>query len=196
MRHFYQDIQGMFRWPEIYERAVRMAPLKSTFVEIGCFKGKSTAFLAVEALNSGKNITIYAIDLWDLNRKIGCSVGEFAANLSPVRNLVYPIVGDSTKVCRLFAKGSVDFVFVDGNHSYPYAKADIRNWWRKLKVGGWMAGDDLIHGGVRKAVEEFFGPECDKSNPDGRWIRSQSPTIWSDRPSNGGMAWWTEPKSE
>lgn len=202
MEHFYQDIQGMFRWPEIYKRAVELAPDKAEFVEIGCFKGKSTACLAVEAFNSGKNIKIHAIDLWDTTRKIGCSVEEFFVNIGPVKGLVNPLKGSSHELHGLFQDNSLDFVFIDGNHSYPAVRADIRNWWRKLKPGGWMAGDDLIHGGVRYAVEEFFGPECSTKHPEGRWIRFQSSSVYHyDKrtgiyPTIGGQVWWTESKHE
>lgn len=200
MDHFYQNIQGMFRWPELYKRAVDLSPKKATFVEIGCFKGRSTAYLAVEVFNSCKDIQIHAIDLWDTSRKIGCSLDEFVSNMTPVLSIVNPIRLDSIEAHKLFPDESLDFVWVDGNHTYPYVLKDIRNWWKKLKVGGWMGGDDLIHGGVRQAVVECFGEECSKENPNGRWIRFQSSDVFfvdkynGVRPTHGGLVWWSESK--
>ncbi len=50
---------------------------------------------------------------------------------------------------------SVDCVFVDGDHSYDAVKNDLRFWWKKVKRGGMMLGDDYWMGGVERAVQEF-----------------------------------------
>jgi predicted O-methyltransferase YrrM len=52
--------------------------------------------------------------------------------------------------------GSLDFVYLDGDHSYEGCKADIHAWLPKLKLGGIMAFHDYndIYG-VRQAVDEF-----------------------------------------
>jgi predicted O-methyltransferase YrrM len=191
----------------MYERAVRMAPDPAFFVEIGCYLGRSTSCLGVEAVNSGKSITIYAIDLWDTSKKIGCTVEEFYKNVEPINKKqmvkIHPMRGDSVALASDFKDKSLDFVWVDGNHNYNACLADIKVWWPKLKNGGWMGGDDLIHGGVRMAVEEFFGPECDRyGDQDGAWVRFQSATchygkIAKDiRPAAGGWVWWARSKSK
>lgn len=205
-KHIYQHIKGFFNWPELYARAVRMSPKEATFVEIGCFRGKSTSCLAVEAANSGKAITIYAVDLWEPERKIGCTVEEFMANVSHVvagsNTKVIPIRGDSVLAAAKFKDKSVYFVWVDGNHSYPGAFGDICAWWPKLQDGGWMGGDDLIHGGVRKSVEQFFGPELLPGDRDleKHWVRHQSATCHHGKdpkelaPQSGGWTWWARAK--
>jgi hypothetical protein len=38
--------------------------------------------------------------------------------------------------------GSLDAVFIDGDHSYEAVKQDLTFWWKKLRVGGWLLGDD------------------------------------------------------
>lgn len=50
---------------------------------------------------------------------------------------------------------SIDCVFVDGDHSYDAVKNDLRFWWKKVKRGGMMLGDDFWMGGVERAVQEF-----------------------------------------
>lgn len=206
MDHFYRGIKGWFNWPEMYERAARLAPDKARFVEIGCYLGKSTACLVVEAVNSGKQIEIFAIDLWEPKNKIGCTVEQFQENIKPAlissRVWVNALQGDSELMARNFRDGSIDFVWVDGDHRYPKCLRDIQAWWPKLKEGGWMGGDDLIFPGVRKALEEFFGPECATNrDPRGSWVRFQSATCHygkaSDiRPAAGGWAWWTRTKTK
>ena len=64
-----------------------------------------------------------------------------------------------------FANHSVDFIYVDGNHSYEGVKSDLELFYPKLKYGGVMMGDDYhVHElekvfgfdfGVTKAVNEF-----------------------------------------
>ena len=54
----------------------------------------------------------------------------------------------------------LDFVYIDGNHSYEYVKADIENYFPKVKEGGIIAGDDIETEGVAKAVLEFANNHC------------------------------------
>lgn len=51
--------------------------------------------------------------------------------------------------------GSLDCIFVDGDHSYEAVKQDLPFWWRKIRVGGQMLGDDYWMEGVKRAVKEF-----------------------------------------
>jgi len=59
---------------------------------------------------------------------------------------------------------SLDWIYIDGNHSYEFVKQDLELWWPKLKHGGCICGDDYQEGkyqievlefGVIKAVDEF-----------------------------------------
>lgn len=53
---------------------------------------------------------------------------------------------------------NLDFVYIDGNHSYDFVKEDIRLYYPKVKVGGVLGGHDFINvnfTGVNKAVREF-----------------------------------------
>ena len=58
--------------------------------------------------------------------------------------------------------GSLDFVFIDGDHSYQGTKLDIELWIKKVKPGGWIGGHDYKHksrpdlAGVTKAWQESF----------------------------------------
>ena len=52
---------------------------------------------------------------------------------------------------------SVDAVFIDGDHSYEAVSKDLPFWWKKIRKGGWLLGDDYnsCHPGTTKAVDEF-----------------------------------------
>jgi hypothetical protein len=52
--------------------------------------------------------------------------------------------------------GNLDFVYVDGNHDYEFVKADILNYYPKVKSGGVLGGNDFNCGnGVIQAVTEW-----------------------------------------
>jgi len=54
---------------------------------------------------------------------------------------------------------SVDFIYIDGDHSYKQSKKDMINYWEKLKKGGIMGGHDICNPwdnyGVARAFMEF-----------------------------------------
>ena len=53
----------------------------------------------------------------------------------------------------------VDYIYIDGNHTYPFVKKDIENYYEKVKEGGILCGHDYHENfkGLIKAVHEHFG---------------------------------------
>ena len=64
MEHFFTNIHGWFNFDDLYTKVVSLLPDNAHIVEIGAWKGRSTAFLAVEAINSNKNIKFDVVDNW------------------------------------------------------------------------------------------------------------------------------------
>ena len=54
---------------------------------------------------------------------------------------------DSQTASTHVAHGSLDFVFIDADHTYEAVKADIHAWWPKIRPGGILSGHD--YGGRR-----------------------------------------------
>ena len=50
----------------------------------------------------------------------------------------------SEQAVNLFEDGSLDFVYLDGNHAYDFIKQDIELWYPKVKKGGIVAGHDYL----------------------------------------------------
>ena len=52
---------------------------------------------------------------------------------------------------------TLDLVFIDGDHSYQAVQNDLRFWWKKIRNGGWILGDDYssCHPGTKRAVDDF-----------------------------------------
>lgn len=175
MNHIYEQPnfgENFFSYPNLYTRFVNEFPSGSKFVEVGCWKGKSVAYLAVEIINSGKNIEVDAIDTWegspaesvlmsDPYVRTGTLYQLFLSNISPVMSVVNPIRMPSTEAAKLYEDASLDMVFIDACHTYDCVRADIASWYPKVKPGGYLAGHDYYtwptdHDGVRQAVDEFF----------------------------------------
>jgi len=50
---------------------------------------------------------------------------------------------------------SLDCIFVDGDHSYDAVSKDLPFWWKKLRSGGQLLGDDYWMPQVDQAVNDF-----------------------------------------
>lgn len=69
---------------------------------------------------------------------------------------------------------SLDFVFIDADHSEEGCRRDILAWLPKIKPTGWILGHDINWDGVRAAVDDLLpGYEI---GPNVVWFRPVSPT--------------------
>ncbi len=50
----------------------------------------------------------------------------------------------SVEAAKDVEDGSLDFVFIDADHTYEAVAADIAAWWPKVRVGGTLAGHDFV----------------------------------------------------
>lgn len=171
--HFYHNIMGWFDFEDLYEREVRAAADDAHFVEVGAYHGKSTAFLAVEIANANKRIKLDVVDTFGgssspgeefMRREAEAGGGSFRhtfdANVAPVAQYVSTVVQKpSVEAAVGYADKSLDFVFLDADHSEESLTADIAAWLPKVKPGGLLAGHDLSGAwpGVERAVRKAFG---------------------------------------
>lgn len=155
MEHIYDKVTGWFSFPKLYSQMVKRFPSGSKFVEIGTYKGCSFSYLVVEVINSGKKIECYGIDA-------GCWPDvepDFDQHMKPLEgHFIKMFGGDSFDRAKDFEDNSIDFVFIDANHTYEFVKRDIEAFLPKMKAGGVIAGHDynLSHPGVLQAVNEAF----------------------------------------
>lgn len=87
-------------------------------------------------------------------------------------SLVYKL---SVPAAKTFDDGFFDFVFLDADHSYENAVADVGAWITKVRSGGIMSGHDYSMGGVNRAVNEVAAAY-------GKVIRTSPPSE--------GDVWW------
>lgn len=64
------------------------------------------------------------------------------------------IRSDTTLASSIFEDKSLDFVYVDADHSYEGCKKDLIAWIPKIRTGGIISGHDLNWDTVSRAIED------------------------------------------
>lgn len=144
----YKDIRGWFDFEDIYDWIVRESGDYSHFVEVGSCFGRSTAYLALKIKESRKQIRLDAVDMWPKN------YNWFFANMigCQVNHLIKPMRMPSHLASFHYPDESLDFVFIDADHSYEEVKRDIISWFPKIKPNGFLAGHDYHIQDVKNVV--------------------------------------------
>jgi predicted O-methyltransferase YrrM len=152
----WRDVPGWFDYDDIYDEAVAAAPLPGSFhvtrfVELGVAHGRSAIYMAQAIRVSGKLIDFSAIDSWAGG---GLEAFERDVLACGVAAYVNAVPMDLEAAARLRAPASVDFVFLDADHSLKGTAAAISAWLPKVRPGGIFAGHDFTpeHPGVVEAV--------------------------------------------
>lgn len=168
------------KWHCIYDR-IKDIPLPAG-AEIGVHQGELSRHL----LRGHKGLTLYMVDMWSHDTYTGKSEesakqkyielyqNECEINLQKTRDATRKykrrriiIQGDSVISAETLPDASLDFCFIDADHSYEGVKRDIAAWKPKVKKGGYICGHDYPrYEGVVKAVNEAFGArvELDKDH--------------------------------
>ncbi len=120
--------------------------------EIGVYQGVFTEQFCKAGLK------IYGIDPWISFKGQGRSQrvqDNQESNYNYTRKLLSPYGSDrcelirktSMEAVRDFRDGSLDFVYIDGDHSFRYVAEDIYEWTKKVRSGGIVSGHDYWHSG-------------------------------------------------
>jgi predicted O-methyltransferase YrrM len=148
-----------FDYDSFYKEMVDRFNSGSHFVEVGCHVGRSSSFMAVEIINSGKDIRLDCVDWWNDEAVFN----EFKNNIEPVKHRINIVKEISWDAAKLYEDGVLDFVFIDASHDFRSVYKDIKAWKPKVRIGGILAGHDYnpIIGKdgvwVSDAVHEFIG---------------------------------------
>jgi ubiquinone/menaquinone biosynthesis C-methylase UbiE len=210
MEHFYQKIgEDWFTYPNLYKKMVGNNNNGSHFVEVGVWKGRSASFMAVEIINSNKNIKFDCVDTWEgsVEHQNYDIISEkklfdvFSENIEPVSHIINPIRMKSLEAVNLYDDESLDFVFIDASHEYEDVKNDILAWLPKVKEGGFIGGHDYSSSwdGVVRAVDEIFN-NSELVIDEYCWLYEKKPKVfknineqrqWNDESmwTDGGHEW-------
>lgn len=146
-------------------------------VEVGVFRGVLSQYLLRKGV-----ARLFMVDTWAPAEEqpehyretkdycAGLTVAECGANEALAR-AVAARSGGKAVVLKLpsvvaaaqINDGSMDFVFLDADHSYEGVRDDIAAWLPKVRKGGWIGGHDYANdmpeydfSGVKRAVDEAF----------------------------------------
>jgi len=159
-------IHGWFDYADLYKEFAVKIPDGGTFVEVGAWMGKSVAAFAEFTKKLDKHVNIHVVDTFcgepgnqahaEMLDAHGGNVEHiFRANMAALGIQPHIHVEDSVKAAADFADGSIDVVFIDGDHREAGVRADIEAWMPKVKFGGILAGHDIDEPGVAAAVQHI-----------------------------------------
>ena len=150
----------------------------TTGAELGVWVGVTTFHLM-----RNTQLKMYAVDCWEeqpdnpeydwqYNEKPKWSKGNtfvpwdhnknekyFRDNAQQWGDRITIIKGRSLAIIDQIPDNSMDFIFHDSDHSYPFVKNEIQAYLPKLKSGGYSMGDDYNWGTVERSVKEAFGED-------------------------------------
>ena len=153
---------------------VRSLPRGAVGAEVGTWKGD----FAAQLLRRVRPRRLYLIDPWEHRDDAGYEHAMFGrrwsggqARLDAVHDAVCKRFRRQISSGRVIVKRSrsveaasglepLDWVYIDGDHTYPAVRDDLAAFYELVKAGGVIAGDDYgmvgwWEDGVRRAVDEF-----------------------------------------
>jgi len=136
----------------------------NNIVEIGSYQGESTIIFS----EYFKNSKVFAVDFWtnhyddrelSINRFNMTDIEKNFDTITKDYSNIIKIKMESKNFSNIIADKSIDFIYIDGDHTYNGIYNDILNWKTKIKNGGFIGGhdyNDINKDTIIKAVEEFF----------------------------------------
>jgi hypothetical protein len=131
--------------------------------ELGLCNGKTFLYL----LNNCKNLTMIGVDLWaeqpdndGPENYVGCdhTKRELTVRCEAKRfgSRAIIIKDWTSNAAKQVEDKSLDFVFIDADHSSEGVRADIIDWYPKVKDSGWILGHDINWPTVSAVVNDLL----------------------------------------
>lgn len=129
-------------------------------LEIGCDIGETAEFMLMEV----PNLTLHVVDPytdyvdWNSNflHQRATMFEDVKSRFAPYGNRFVMHRNYSDNAVSDFEDNSLDYIFIDGLHTYEQVLLDCKNYYSKVKEGGVFSGHDYnAIPGVRQAVQEF-----------------------------------------
>ena len=125
--------------------------IKNLGFKVGAEVGVADGYFSGHLCNSCPNFKLYSVDAWKLFS--GCRNNETQETMDRLyetarghlAGLNCHIIRDtSMNAVKRFAPESLDFVYIDAAHDYKAVSDDIREWSKKVRVGGIIGGHDYM----------------------------------------------------
>ncbi len=136
---------------------------KNSFaLEIGSYIGASSLMIAKGLNNSSR---LFCVDTWQndaMTEGNWDSYQVFQENTRSVSTKISALRMTSELAAEV-CLNQLDFLFIDGDHSYEGVKMDFDIWFPKLKSGGIIAMHDIEWAeGVKRVVAEDVRPNISR----------------------------------
>ena len=126
--------------------------------EIGVAKGRH----ARQLFKLIPDLHLYCIDPWmkySVRNDQDMQDANYERTCTRLQNCNATILRKtSTAALDDVADGALDFVYIDGMHTFDFVMTDLINWAPKVKIGGMIAGHDyyaFYRSGVIEAVNAY-----------------------------------------
>lgn len=150
-------------------------------LKMGAEIGVDTAGFSEKILMQTKMEKYFCIDTWQDDFGSDYKPDYFNKDgnirLNKAKEILKPYLGDfdkpwefngraimirmtSKEASRTIADNSLDFCYIDGDHSLFGIYDDLFLWAPKMKIGGIMAGHDYKDG-PKSGIKDFFGAQLD-----------------------------------
>lgn len=135
---------------DLWKRFVQKSDAR-VLAEIGILRGEFTASILQECDRISR---YYMIDPWrhldDWNKPANTSDDKFNHHYAEALDKTAPwqekrvvLRGTTTEVIGQIPDGSLDFLYIDGDHTLRGIAIDLIAAYDKVRMGGWIAGDDF-----------------------------------------------------
>jgi len=147
-------------------------PYQIIGVELGVSQGNTTCYLASKLSNLKK---LYAIDPWCQYKDGVGKLGGFTERIAQenyeitIKNINKLSDIDKSKIeivkrtslesFTFFPERSIDFIYIDADHSYHSVLLDLESWYPKIKKNGLIFGHDINVTSVRMAIIDFLSDQ-------------------------------------
>lgn len=125
--------------------------IPNTMIEIGCFEGATTCWIADTAKIHNDDFKIYAIDphtILNDNESFDFAkvkkTFEYNKNICAGNIIYINKYSHEGLIDLIYQKEKAELIFVDGDHTAAAALEDMILSWRLLPIGGVMLCDDSI----------------------------------------------------
>jgi len=147
-----------------------------TIVEIGSYSGESTVIFA-SYFNKVISVDPWASGAPTMNLKEAMSdmsivEKEFDKRIAAYDNIVKNKMF-SHEFVNTIPNGSIDVVYIDGDHTYDGVTKDINMWLPKVAKGGYICGHDY-YSTVKKAVNDTFNKPPTHTFKDSSWVYNEA----------------------
>ena len=126
----------------------------TTGAEIGVASGRFSKILC----EGMPNLFLYCVDAWKVyapdyrdytDQALLTGLYEDAKKRLAPYNIKF-IKNFSMNALKSVEDESLDFVYIDANHEYPFVTLDLVHWTKKVRPGGIIAGHDYYESNVKK----------------------------------------------